>query len=433
MNALIRTRREFLRTSVLGAALAGTAPAFLTQTWAALAEKARDAAIQTETGRDGTILVVLQMAGGNDGLNTVVPRGNDHYRRARNRLAIPEDSLLKLDESLAWHPALKGLHALADAGHLSVIQGVGYPNPNRSHFRSTEIWQTASDADRVTREGWIGRYFDYACNGCDPAVGVHIGRQMPQAFTAQTPKGVGLPGPARNRGARGWLEHRPPEPAVDPGAPEAPGGTVDALTGASAASESVLDFLDRTALDAQVSSAKIRDILARSTIGAGSSYPGTVLAQSLKTVAQLIAGGMPTRIYYVTQGGYDTHRDQPGTHARLLGELGDAVKSFVDDLNSRGQLDRVMLMTFSEFGRRVTENASGGTDHGAAGLMFLIGRKMARLLHGQYPSLAPGDLVKGDLRFNVDFRQVYAGVLDGWLKVSPGPILGRSITPLSVV
>lgn len=433
MNVPIRTRREFLRTSVLGAALAGTVPAFLTQTWAALDHQTRDAAVQTDSGRDGTILVVLQMAGGNDGLNTVVPRGNDHYRRARSRLAIPEDSLLKLDESLAWHPSLTGFQALADSGHLSVVQGVGYPNPNRSHFRSTEIWQTASDADLVLREGWIGRYFDQACNGCDPTVGVHIGRQMPQAFVAQTPKGVGLPGPARNRGARGWLEHRPPEPAVDPGAPEAPGGTDHALSGASAASESVLDFLDRTALDAQVSSAKIRDILARSTVGAGSSYPGTALAQSLKTVAQLIAGGMPTRIYYVTQGGYDTHRDQPGTHARLLGELGDAVKSFIDDLKSRGQLDRVMLMTFSEFGRRVTENASGGTDHGAAGLMFLAGKKVPRLLQGKYPSLAPGDLVKGDLRFTVDFRQVYAGVLEGWLKVPSGPILGRSVTPLRVV
>jgi uncharacterized protein (DUF1501 family) len=431
MSSNLRTRREFLRTTVLGAALAGTAPAFLTHTWAALDAQGRDSAVAQTTGRDGTILVVLQMAGGNDGLNTIVPFRNDYYLRARRRLALPEKDLLKLSDDLAWHPALKGFQALADAGQCSVVQGVGYPNPNRSHFRSTEIWQTASDANRVVREGWIGRYFDHACQGCDPTVGVHIGRQMPQAFTARTPRGISVPGPARNRGGREPMAGGMRWVADEPTMAETPGGSIDDLSGASGASGSVLDFLDRTALDAQVSSSKVREILARPA--SGTAYPGSPLAQSLKTVAQLIAGGLPTRIYYVSQGGYDTHRDQLGTHARLLGELGDGVKAFVDDLKSQGNLERVLVMGFSEFGRRVAENASGGTDHGAAGPMFLAGAGMPKRLLGQYPSLAPGDLVNGDLRFQVDFRQVYAGVLETWLKVPSELILGRKITPLKWV
>ncbi len=428
MTPILRTRREFLRTTVLGAALAGTAPAFLTQTWAALDAQARDAAIQATTGRDGPILVVLQMAGGNDGLNTVVPFQDDNYRRARRRLGLPEKDLRKLGATLAWHPALQGFQTLADEGHLSVVQGVGYPNPNRSHFRSTEIWQTATDSNRVVREGWIGRYFDHACEGCDPTVGVNIGRQMPQAFTSRVPTGITLAGPARNRGAaRGPAAGGMAADSVG----DMAGATIDALSGPSAASGSVLDYLDRTAMDAQVSSAKVREILANAKSEA--AYPGTGLAQSLKTVAQLIAGGLPTRIYYVSQGGYDTHRDQLGTHARLLGELGDSVRAFVEDLKAQGQLERVLLMSFSEFGRRVEENASGGTDHGAAGPMFLAGAKLPKLLHGRYPSLAPRDLVNGDLRFEVDFRRVYASVLENWLKVPSEKILGGRFQPMNLI
>ncbi|MGE3309086.1 MAG: DUF1501 domain-containing protein [Limisphaerales bacterium] len=432
MNPIVRTRREFLRTTVLGAALAGTAPAFLTRTWAVLDAQARDAAIQATTGRDGPILVVLQMAGGNDGLNTVVPSQNDHYRRARRRLGLPDKDLLKLGGDLSWHPALQGFRKLAEAGHLSVVQGVGYPNPNRSHFRSTEIWQTAADSNRVVREGWIGRYFDHECDGCDPTVGVSIGRQMPQAFTARVPTGITLAGPARNRGTgspRAGGKMGMEGMVEDSGASEAAGGTIDALSGGSATSGSVLDYLDRTAMDAQVSSAKVREILARAETGA--AYPGNGLAQSLKTVARLIAGGLLTRIYYLSQGGYDTHRDQLGTHARLLGELGDSVNAFIEDLKAQGQLERVLLMTFSEFGRRVGENASGGTDHGAAGPMFLAGAKLPTLLHGRYPSLAPGDLLNGDLRFEVDFRRVYASVLENWLKVPSQKILGGRFQPMA--
>jgi uncharacterized protein (DUF1501 family) len=212
---------------------------------------------------------------------------------------------------------------------------------------------------------------------------------------------------------------------------EATGGSIGELSGPSRSTGALLDFLDRTALDARVNGSRVREILARPSGGA--AYPGTQLAQSLRMVAQLIGGGMPTRVYYLSQGGYDTHRDQGGQHARLLGELGDAVKAFVDDLKGQGNLDRVLLMTFSEFGRRVAENGSGGTDHGAAGPMFLVTKKAWAPFVGRHPSVAPADLVRGDLAFSVDFRRVYAAVLEGWLKAPSEKILGRRFEPLRVV
>jgi len=194
---------------------------------------------------------------------------------------------------------------------------------------------------------------------------------------------------------------------------------------------SVLDYVEPKALDAQVSSEKIREISRK--VSNQASYPGGQLANSLRLVARMIGGGMPTRIYYASQGGYDTHTNQMPTQARLLQELGDSVKAFVEDLKAQRNFDRVMLMTFSEFGRRVAENANTGTDHGAAAPMFIAGSKVKAGLLGTYPSLAPDELLNGDLKYTVDFRSVYAAVLEGWLKMSSGPILGRKFEPLQVV
>src|SRR5438874_7772969 len=193
------TRREFLRSTVLGGALSWTVPAFLANTFSVLQSDAAEKATQVPTGRDSTILVVLQMAGGNDGLNTVVPYSNDYYHRARPRIALPEKQILKINDDLAFHSNLSGFKDLYDSGHLAVIQGVGYPNPNRSHFRSTEIWQTGCDSEKIEPYGWLGRYFDNTCSGCDPTVAVNIGRQMPQAFSAKIPKGVSLDNPQNYR------------------------------------------------------------------------------------------------------------------------------------------------------------------------------------------------------------------------------------------
>src|ERR1043165_8214128 len=195
----LQTRREFLRRTILTSALSWTVPTFLANTFSALQADAMDRATQITTGKDSTILVVLQMAGGNDGINTVIPHGSDDYYKARPRIGIKADQVLRINDFVGLNPGLKGFKELYDQGTLAIVQGVGYPNPNRSHFRSTEIWQTASDSERFEKYGWIGRYFDNTCSGCDPTVGVNIGRQMPQAFTAKNPKGVSVDNPQNYR------------------------------------------------------------------------------------------------------------------------------------------------------------------------------------------------------------------------------------------
>lgn len=420
----LKTRRDFLRSGLAGAALTWTVPTFLAGTFRALAEDADG----RPADADAPVLVVVQMAGGNDGLNTVIPFANDDYHRARPRLAIPAAEVLKLNDELGLHPALQGLRDLREAGHLGLIQGVGYPNPNRSHFRSMEIWQTASDAEKFERTGWIGRYFDHACAGADATVGVNVGGQLPQAFAAATPKGITL---AAGRRPASPGSAMMAEAGEDEGGDMA-GGSIGMLAGGRPApAGGVLDYLDRTALDARVSAEKVGAILAKAK--AGADYPASALAQQFRLVAQLIAGGLPARVYYVSQGGYDTHTNQAQNHARLLGELGDALRAFTLDLKAQGNLGRVLTFTFSEFGRRVGENASGGTDHGAAGPMFFIAEKPAAPLLGRHPELTAKDLHRGDLKHNVDFRSVYAGVVEGWLRTPSEKVLGGKFTPLRLV
>jgi uncharacterized protein (DUF1501 family) len=440
----LQTRRDFLRTTVLGSALSWTVPAFLADTFAALQSQAADSATQIATGKDSTILVVLQMAGGNDGINTVVPYSNDYYHQARPRIGLSAQQILKINDAVGFHGAMTSFKSLYDSGNLSVVQGVGYPNPNRSHFRSTEIWQTASDSETIEKYGWLGRYFDNDCQGADPAVGVTIGSQLPEAFFAQKPKGICFNDPQNYRFiANGKLteesyrklnELEMSGTQADMGADDNAnsGGSIAMLpAGMPMTGGRAVDFITRTALDAQMSSDEVRGIAAR--VQNQATYPASSLGNSLKLVAKLIGGGLPTRIYYASQGGYDTHTNQIASQQRLLADLGNSMKAFVDDLKAQGNMQRVLVMTFSEFGRRVTENANGGTDHGAAAPMFIVGNHVKAGLLGAYPSLAPKDLYQGDIKYNVDFRSVYAGVLENWLKTKSAPILGRQFTPLPVV
>ena len=449
----LQTRREFLRSTVLGSALSWTVPAFLADTFRALHGEAADSATQIATGKDATILVVLQMAGGNDGLNTVIPYANDFYHNARPKIGQTADKILKLNGEIGFHGAMTGFKSLYDSGNLAVVQGVGYPNPNRSHFRSTEIWQTASDSDRVEKYGWLGRYFDNACAGADPTVGVVLGRQLPESFFAKTPKGICFDNPQNYRFVSpehpklgqtdmteaayeklNELEMSSPLPDGGPGmtADDNSGASIGSLpAGMPMQGGKAVDFIERTAMDAQISSDEVRGIAAR--VQNQATYPASAFANSLKLVAKLIGGGLPTRIYYVSQGGYDTHTNQIATQQRLLADLGDSLKAFVDDMKAQGNMQRVLVMTFSEFGRRVNENANGGTDHGAAAPMFIVGNKVKAGLLGHYPSLAPQDLFQGDIKYNVDFRSVYADVLENWLKTKSAPILGRQFEPLHVV
>jgi uncharacterized protein (DUF1501 family) len=440
-NPLFTTRRDFLRTTILGGALTWTVPSFVAQTFTALHAAADGSLTQIATGKDGPILVLIQLAGGNDGLNAVVPYTNDYYYKGRPTIGIPANQVLTLNDTLGLNPALAGFKNLFDAGHLSIVNGVGYPNPNRSHFRATEIWQTASDADKYLTDGWLGRYFDNACQGCDPTVGINIGPRLPQAFASHNPTGISLESPDSYRfmGASPnddeTMAYRNMFAAnaddLNPGANS--GASVSMVSGTVTLQngQSALDFLERTSMDAQVSSDKIRAIAGKSKNTA--TYPGTGLANNLKLVARLIAGGLPTRIFYVSQGGYDTHTNQRGGQDNRLKELGDAVKAFTDDLTALGEFDRVMIMTFSEFDRRVNENGSRGTDHGAAAPMFVVGSHMKSGLLGAEPSLAPADLKDGDIQYNTDFRSVYASLLENWLQTSSVPILGQQFPLLPLV
>ncbi len=413
----------------MGGALAWTVPTFLSNTFNALhAEGAADNA--------KPILVVLQMAGGNDGLNTLVPITNDNYYRARPTLAIRPDAAHKLTGEFGLHPSMTAFKSLYDAGMLEVVHGVGYPNPNRSHFHSTDIWQTASPENPKT-QGWIGRYFDNACKGADPTVGISVGRQMPLAFASGRPLGISLENPESYRFATGddggnemfYRKLNSPEMIESDASELNSGGSIASAPGmAPQVRGSSLDFLERVALDAQVSSDKI--LAVTKNVKNQSAYPASQIATSLKLVARLIAGGLPTRVFYVSQGGYDTHTNQVPAQQRLLGEMASGVKAFFDDLKAMGQDQRVLLMTFSEFGRRVSQNANGGTDHGAAAPMFLAGPKVKAGITGNMPSLATTDLLNGDIRFTTDFRSVYAGVLENWLRTDSAPILGKKFPAL---
>jgi uncharacterized protein (DUF1501 family) len=331
------------------------------------------------------------------------------------------------------------LGSMFKEGLLGVVQGVGYPNPNRSHFVSTSIWETA-DTSNKSNTGWLGRYFDNACEGVDPTVGISFNKSTPESFGAIRNPGVSLSSPELYRWIHGggdqaqaaefFSELNQPMAADD-----APidGGSIDMPAGGkvgSLAGESNLDFLERVALDAQVSSKKILEIASKHRTSV--QYDGTPIARNLNLVSRMIAGGMPTRVYYVSHGGFDTHTGQLNSHDRLLGQLDSAMKSFFTDLKQQGNDKRVVLMTFSEFGRRVSENASGGTDHGKASCMFVAGGSVKGGFYGKYPSLT--ELSQGDLVHTVDFRNVYADVLGAWLKApNIGKILGGDYKGIGMI
>jgi len=434
MSKTLHTRRKFLRTSLLGGAVAWTVPIFLERTFSALDAMAADSLVGGVSGKDGPILVILQLAGGNDGLNTLIPYTDDAYYRARPRLGIQGTQVLKINDHLGLHPKLTSLRGLYDEGRMGIVQGVGYPNPNRSHFRSTEIWQTAVDSNKTSTTGWLGRYFDSCCEGADPAVGVNIGSQSPQAFAAGEPKGISFARPEQFR----FNSSQSSDPAAadeffrsmnETSDDRNDGGSIGMLKGSVDSGGDTLDFLRRTGLDAQMSSDKVLEITRKSKSPV--PYPNSNLASSFNLVARLIGGGMPTRVYYVGQGGFDTHSGQAGSHDRLMGDLDAAVGAFTADLKAQGNFDRVVLMTFSEFGRRVAENASGGTDHGAAAPLFVIGGGVHAGLFGQTPSLT--NLNNGDIIHNIDFRSVYATVLENWLHAPSNEILRGTFPKLPFV
>jgi len=432
----MKTRREFLRSTVLGASAAWTVPMFVERTFGQLHHASKDLAVQAVTGKDDTILVVLQLAGGNDGLNTLVPYADDIYQKSRPRLAKKEKDIVRINDHLGLNSAMSFLGSMFDDGNVGIVQGVGYPNPNRSHFVSTSIWETA-DPNNRSATGWLGRYFDNACPGADPTVGISFNKTQPESFGAVKNPGVCLNSPELYRWIHGggeqaqaeefFAELNQPHDAPSDGASIAmpAGGKPGGVSG-----EPNLAFLERVALDARVSSKKIIELAAKHKTTV--RYDGTPLARNLNLVSRMIAGGMPTRVYYVSHGGFDTHNQQINSHDRLLGQLDSALKSFFEDLKQQGNDKRVVLMTFSEFGRRVAENASAGTDHGQASCLFAVGPAVKGGLHGKHPSLT--DLHDGDIQHTVDFRSVYGSLLTGWLKTPDlKPILGANYPKMSLI
>lgn len=413
----VSTRRLFLQRGMTLLAAGATVPAFLDQTVHALANPLDGARTQAPSGKDGKILVVVQLAGGNDGLSTVIPYADDLYHKARPGLAHAAKLVHKLDDHVALHPALKPLMGMVEKGRLSVIQGVGYPNPNRSHFRSMDIWHTAEPV-RQARYGWVGRYFDSACAGAEPHFGVNIGETLPLAMQGEKFTPVSF---ERIES----YAYKGPDPEGYNKVNRLESSGVKPTSGGGA-----LDFLHRTAMDARLSSDQIRDATKKYKGGGG--YPDNEFGKGLRTIAAMIGGGLSTRVYYVSLGGFDTHITQRGKHDQLMEQLAKGLASFWSDMKEQGNADRVLMMTFSEFGRRVAQNDSAGTDHGAAAPMLLIGPGLASPVVGKHPSLKPADLDEGDLRFHTDFRTVYAAVLEQWLETKSAPILGSTFEPLKV-
>jgi len=406
------TRREFVKKGLTIVAVGMTAPSFLTRTALALNNPWDLAQAQSRPGTpDENILVVVQMGGGNDGLNTLVPFTEDAYYRARPTLAVPQKDVLRVTDTLGLHPNLGKVKGLYDKGAMAVIQGVGYPNPSRSHFKSMEIWHTADPEGRVVRYGWIGRYFDSKCPVCEqPTVGVNVGPAMPLAMKAESGNGVTLETPETFQ----WM------PSMN-GIGEKEEMELFRLLNAPATNEpGTIDFLRHTAMNAVISSERVREAVGK--YKGGIEYPNNRLGYGLKLIAQMIAGNLSTKVYYANMTGFDTHAAQRGVHEALLRELAAGVEAFYRDLEAQGNADRVLVLAFSEFGRRVAENGSAGTDHGMAAPMFVFGKRIKGGLYGQHPSLT--DLVEGDLKHAIDFRSVYATVLDKWLGADPAKILG---------
>jgi uncharacterized protein (DUF1501 family) len=399
-----QNRRDFLKTTVGALAAAPLLPHMVLNS--ALAQRA------TAVSSTNPILVVIQLAGGNDGLNAIVPYGSDLYYRDRPTIAVPAKSVIPIDQTVGFNPNLKGLKSLYDAGKVAVVQGVGYDNPSRSHFQGTSIWETA-DTTGTSTTGWLGRYLDAELTGSDnPLTAIALGPLLPQTL----------------------MSTRAPVTTIESVnsfrfqvTREKPNSILDAYSrmyaGTTQVAPDYLGVVRSAGADARQGVQDLATIATnyKSTV----QYPRNALARELQLVAQMISANLGTRVFHVTLGGFDDHVAEVFTHANLMKYLGDSLAAFYADLTAQGKVDQVVSMTFSEFGRRVRENAGRGTDHGTAAPVFLVGGKVKGGLYGDDPILNSLD-PNGDLKYGVDFRSVYGTVLDGWLGANSKDILGGS-------
>jgi len=428
-NSIV-TRRELLGHGLGLVGVGAALPNFLV----------RSALAGPKAQSDQRIVVSLLMAGGHDGLSGVPPYAHDDYYRHRKVTRIEKKDVIKLNDEVGLHPNLSGFRELLDEQAFAVVLGTGYPKPDLSHFVSRDIWEAGQRGARTGRPGatgWLGRYLDTVLpDKVDPTVSVAVGRgRLPLTISGNKHPGLGFSDAEslRYRGARSSRDRM----------------AYERMQGASPAppEESDLQFVTRTAVSTNAASEKIRDSLAsyRTKV----SYPDTDFGQSLRTIAALIGQGLSTRVYYAAQGiaqfgGYDTHAEQKPRHSQLVGELSQSIRAFYQDLKSQGNADRVLTFAFSEFGRRVPENHSGGTDHGTAGPMFLFGSGVKPGVHGTQPSLKDledySDIAgkdnfhgSGNLKMHHDFRSVYRAILERWLDTPGEPILGADYPLLDCI
>ena len=407
----VLSRRDCIRygvgtSSVL--ALGTTVPGFLPQSCAA----AKD------DGETHRILVVVELDGGNDGLNTVVPYADDEYYRRRPKLSIPRKNVLTVDQRVGLHPSLSPLRDMLESEQLAIVQSVGYPNPTRSHFRSRNIWYSGQLDASASTQGWLSRYIDASELTAVNSPAIMVGESVSQSLA-----GGMYHAPAVDRLDR--LNRRLGVPRE--AQPEEQLRNLDrVMADRQSKDNSLLQYIQKSQLVSFASSKRLSELLRVSKLSATGRYPGNPLGQRLRVIAQLIQAQLRTRVFYVRFEGFDTHSNQAVDHQLLLSQLSSALAAFVDDLTAAGEMDRVLLLAFSEFGRRLTENHQGGTDHGSAGPVFLVGPAVHGGLHGPPPNLEDLD-ESGDPKFAIDFRSVYASVLDRWLGCKPIDVLAADL------
>ena len=366
-------------------------------------------------------LVVIELAGGNDYLNTIVPYGNGLYYDNRPAVRIGEDDVLPIDEEFGFNSNMGPIKRLWDEGKVAVINGIGYPNPNRSHFRSMDIWHTA-EPDKIGTEGWLGRAIrDIDPKGENVLTGVNFGRGLPRALGVR-----GVPvasvGNLETYGLFPDLE----DEWLKKYALEA----FSKMYGGDQGKDAIMDFLGQTGRDAL----KGADILRTAPAKYSSSieYAANPIAQSLRSAAQVMFADLGTHIYYTQHGSFDTHSGELASHAQLWQDVAGGVGDFMDDLKEHGREDDAVILLFSEFGRRIKDNGSG-TDHGSGGVAFVVGGQVNGGMHGAYPSLKEEDQLEGDLHFNNDFRGTYSTILEQWLALEAAPIVNGQFPQLEII
>ena len=415
-------RRDFLARTLQGSsllALGGVVPGFIA-----------DTARAAEAGKDN-ILVVVEMNGGNDGLNTVIPYADDGYHKARPTLRFTKAQVVRVDDHIGLHPAMRSLDRLLQQSELAIVQGVGYPNPDHSHFESMDIWQLA-DVKRRRKDGWLGRSVTALQKGGGMAVMNVGGRRLPTALAGG---GGGVVSVSNRQPYRLELG------TTDTGEKKARRKLIGDLAEASAPQDkdSLLSFVQRRQLETYATLDKLEELLSKQrnqrnfffNQAAGRPYDDKSLVQKMQLVARLINSGFGTRVFYVMIDQFDTHSNQANSHRNLLAGVADAISFMFQTLQQSGQHKRVLAMTFSEFGRRVQENGSKGTDHGSGSCLFVAGPGVKGGAVGKHPSLT--DLDAGDLRYHTDFRRVYATLLDKWLGCDSKVVLDGKFEPLDFI